>query len=219
MGKKVMVFSILCFLTAMPLMARAASIRKGILLEMKGGYYRCSDVDMWEEAIGHSFSAFGGLKLSREILENIELGVSADYLRANQYEWAIYLVPIGLTVTYALRRRQDQGFVPYLGLGGDFVYGKTGTMERSDDPPYYLKEPGFHATAGVRILLDAATAEDASTFDQKYGVNNSYLVFEAKYFQLFNADYADEEPPKGEKETGYLDPKGVFVSVGILVEF
>ena len=216
MGKKVMIFGIICFLSAMPLMAGAASIRKGILLEIKGGYYRCSDNDMWETAIHHPLSAFGGLKFSREILRNIELGVSADYLRANKYEWPIYLVPIGLTVTYALRRTQDQVFVPYLGLGGDFVYGKTGTMEQSDAPPTHLKEPGFHVTAGMRILLDAATEEDASAFDEKYGVNNSYLVFEAKYLQLLNADYADEKTPKG---TGYLDPKGVFLSVGILVEF
>ena len=92
-------------------------------------------------------------------------------------------------------------------------------MQMSDAEPSHLTEPGFHVTAGMRILLDAANSEDASAFDQKYGVNNSYLVFEAKYLQLFESDYANQELPSGEKGTGYLDPKGVFLSVGILVEF
>jgi len=218
MGKKVVAFGILFLLIAMPLMAKAASIRKGIFLQMKGGYYRCSDYNKWEDAFGHGFSAFGGLKLSREVLKNIELGISVDYLRANQKEWAVYLVPVGLSVTYAYRRSQDQVFVPYLGGGADFVYGRTGTGELIPEVSH-LKEPGFHATAGIRILLDAVTAEDAGAFDQKYGVNNSYLVFEAKYLQLFEDDYADKELPKGEKGTGYLDPTGAFISIGILVEF
>jgi len=216
MGKKVVAFGILFFLIAMPLMAGAASIRKGIFLEMKGGYYRCSDYDKWEEAIGHGFSAFGGVKLSREVLKNIELGISVDYLRANQKEWAVYLVPVGLTLTYANRRSQNQVFVPYLGLGVDFVYGRTGTGEKIPEASH-LKEPGFHATLGMRILLDAATAEDAGAFDQKYGVNNSYLVFEAKYLQLFNDDYVDQESQY--QGTGFLDPTGAFISIGILVEF
>ncbi len=216
MGKKVVAFGMLFFLIAMSLTASAASIRKGILLEIKGGYYRCSDYNKWEEAIGHGFSAFGGLKLSREVLKNIELGISVDYLRANQREWAVYLVPVGLTLTYAYRRSQNQVFVPYLGGGVDFVYGRTGTGELIPEASH-LKEPGFHATLGMRILLDAATAEDAGAFDQKYGVNNSYLVFEAKYLQLFNDDYVDKDYPY--QGTGYLDPTGAFISIGILVEF
>ena len=73
--------------------------------------------------------------------------------------------------------------------------------------------------AGVRLLLDALAEDDAAAIDQKWGVNNSYLVLEARYLKLFNSDYADQSLPADQPGTGYLDPKGTLFSIGILVEF
>ena len=216
MGKKVAMSSILCFLIAIPWLAEAASIRKGFSFELKGGFYRPRDYDKWDEAFGKGFSGFGGLKLNQEIMENIELGLSADYMRASQSDWSFSLVPIGLNLTYAMRFSQDQFLVPFLGGGLDFVYGRTSMMKLSDAKPSFIKEPGFHLSGGARILLDSMAADEALSFDQKFGVNNSYLVFEARYLQLFT-DYTDQEFVG--PGTGYFDPKGVFVSIGILVEF
>ncbi|MGA1876435.1 MAG: hypothetical protein ACMUIA_12590 [bacterium] len=216
MGKKVAMGSILCFLIAIPWLAEAASIRKGFSFELKGGFYRPRDYDKWDEAFGKGFSGFGGLKLNQEIMKNIELGLSADYMRASQSDWSFCLVPIALNFTYAMRSSQDQFLVPFLGGGVDFVYGRTSMMELSNIKPHFLKEPGFHLIAGARMLLDNMGPDEALSFDEKFGVNNSYLVFEARYLQLFT-DYTDLEFTG--QGTGYLDPKGVFVSIGILVEF
>ena len=135
---------------------------------------------------------------------------------SHQSDWSIYLVPIALSLTYAPRYSQDQFLVPFLGGGVDFVYGRTSMMKLSDAKPSFLKEPGFHLSVGARILLDNMGSDEALSFDEKFGVNNSYLVFEARYLQLFT-DYTDQE--FSGQGTGYFDPKGVFVSVGILVEF
>ncbi|MEW6378355.1 MAG: hypothetical protein AB1611_01975 [bacterium] len=220
MGRKtvaVTIFIVLC--TTLPLGAKAETLRRGTSLELRGGYYRPSDNDKWDIAFGRSFSGFGGLKIGKELLTNIDIGFSADYLHETAREWSVYFVPLGLSLTYAMRYYQDQLFVPYLGGGVDFVYGKTGRIHQGNIEPSYLKEAGYHAVAGMRLLLDALAGEDAESFDQKYGVNNSYLVLEARYLKLFNADYADQEFESGVPGTGYLDPKGVMISLGFLVEF
>jgi hypothetical protein len=223
MGKKVVAIVIFFFLLSSPLVGRAASIRKGTLLELRGGFYHPSDSDSWDTAFGRSFSGFGGLKLSQEVLKNIEIGLSADYVHAKARNWHVFYVPMGLNMTYAMRYHQDQLFVPYLGGGVDYVYGKTSgqtdTGQSGEETgPTYLNETGYHAQAGIRLLLDALSEDEASGIDQKFGVNNSYLVFEARYLKLFNSDYADQ-PLGGKPGTGYLDPKGMFISMGILVEF
>ncbi|MEW5801162.1 MAG: GEVED domain-containing protein [bacterium] len=220
MSKKVVAFVAFILLFSAPTVARAESIRKGTSLELRGGFYRPSDNDKWSTAFGKGYSAFGGLRLNKEVMKNIELGISADYVHVTASEWSVYLIPVGLSMTYAMRYSQDQFFVPYLGGGIDYVYGRTGRLELAEDiQPTYLNEAGYHAVAGIRLLLDALAADDAFNFDQKYGVNNSYLVFEARYLKLFNADYADEELPEGEEGTGYLDPKGLLLSIGFMVEF
>ena len=201
-------------------MAKAASLRKGISLELKGGIYRPLDREKWQDAFGRSFSAFGGIKVSEEILKNIELGFSVDYLHSTQYEWDAYLIPVGISLTNIYRYSQNQSFVPYLGGGVDFVYGYTGACKEAEgDKSTYLKKLGWHGTIGARFLLDNLSPEGSVNFDHKYGVNNSYLVLEAKYLQLFNADYAEEDLPEGKKGTGYLDPKGLWISLGFMVEF
>jgi len=226
MGKKVVAIVIFFFLLSAPLVAKAASIRRGTFLELRGGIYHPSDSDKWDTAFGRTFSAFGGLKLSQEVLKNIEVGLQVDYMHAYDRDWSVFYIPMGLSLTYAMRYKQDQLFVPYLGCGIDYVYGKTGRLklqsdtEQSDIEPTYLQKPGYHAVAGVRFLLDALAEEDSSSaIDQNWGVNNSYLVFEARYLKLFNSDYADQPLPANQPGTGYLDPKGILFSIGILVEF
>jgi len=224
MGKKVVAIVIFFFLLSSPLLAKAASIRNGTFLELRGGFYHPSDSDAWDTAFGRTFSGFGGLKLSQEVLKNIEIGLSADYMHAKARNWHVFYVPMGLSMTYAMRYHQDQLFVPYLGGGVDYVYGKTSKLKQQTDTgqsetgPTYLQKSGYHAQAGIRLLLDALSEDETSGIDEKYGVNNSYLVFEARYLKLFNADYADQ-PLDGKPGTGYLDPKGMFISMGILVEF
>ena len=133
MGKKVVAIVIFFFLLSVPLLTWAASIRKGTSLELKGGIYRPSDYDTWNTAFGRGFSAFGGLKLSQEVLKNIELGFGVDYMHADAREWSVYLVPSGLSLTYALRYSQDQILVPYLGGGVDYVFGKTGRLKKAPE--------------------------------------------------------------------------------------
>lgn len=222
MGKKVVAGCLLFLGLMMPLAVQAASFRKGITFELKGGFFKPDDYDTWNTAFGRGFSGFGGMKLGWEILPriipNLEMSLSADYMRAHEKEWPVYYVPLGLTLLqYSFRSHQEQFFVPFLGAGVDFVYGKTGTMDQGEARSTYLKEPAFHLIAGSRLLLDSCDFESAQDFDQRYGVNNSYLVFEARYLELFNNDYINE--PFAGKGQGYLDPTGVFLSMGFLVEF
>ena len=95
MGKKVVAIVIFFFLLSAPLVARAASIRKGTFLELRGGVYHPSDSDKWDTAFGRKFSVFGGLKLSQEVLKNIEIGLSADYVHAKARDWSCLLCPYG----------------------------------------------------------------------------------------------------------------------------
>jgi|GEM_PF-3255890 len=222
MGKKIVAAALFIFLSVTLLVAseaRAASVRTGTLFELHGGFFRPSEYEKWEAAFGHTFSALGGLKLGQELIKNIELGFSADYIHEVAREWSVYYIPLGLSLTYALRYSQSQVLVPYLGGGVDFVYGKTGRIRQGNIKPTYLKESGYHAVAGIRLLLDALASDDAEFFDQKFGVNNSYLVLEARYLKLFNADYAEQEFDASTPGTGYFDPKGMLISLGFLVEF
>ncbi|MCL6584450.1 MAG: hypothetical protein K6U11_12530 [bacterium] len=107
-------------------------------------------------------------------------------------------------VSYLFRYVEGQMLVPYFGGGFD-AWGYQ-EKEEGDDPVRGGKY-GYHGLVGVRLLLDWLDHRAAESSRQEFGIENTYLVFEAKWLKINNF---------GESK---LDFSGRLYRAGLLWEF
>lgn len=138
----------------------------------------------------------------------LSLGFSAGYWSQSGYgreqatgsastdTTTLSIVPITLDLVYRfdeLEKAWGIPFIPYAKLGG--VYGLwwmrdgVDNLARWSDANGKSKEAmggtgGWHATAGMRFLLDVLEPMAARSFDIEMGVNHSYLFAEYQMLRL-----------------------------------
>ncbi|MGA1844735.1 MAG: hypothetical protein ACMUIS_09265 [bacterium] len=207
------------FILVLPSRALALppSPRQNISLETRGGYY-VMDTSRFEESVfGRKYGIIGGMKVNMEFPKQfLQVGVGAGYMREHEPFYYLYNIPLELSVNARLRFSPDQFIVPYVGGGVDYSYFKqraTYTDPNTDEileSALHNHRSGFHANAGFQVLLNRIGPDSAERFDEKFGVNATYLTFEVRYTDLTNFDSIKED------ET---DLSGWFYYVGLLFEF
>ncbi|MFT5432693.1 MAG: outer membrane protein W [Myxococcota bacterium] len=132
-----------------------------------------------------------------------EIGIAtvdgASSLDANNFSGSsdtttFWMVPLALTVSYNfdyLATRYDIPIVPYVQAGLDYYLwwftDDTGATSSAPDVAAGKNRPGvggtygWHATVGLKILLDVFAPQMAQTFDIEIGVNNSYIFAQLLY--------------------------------------
>ncbi|MEW5803702.1 MAG: hypothetical protein AB1847_16535 [bacterium] len=114
------------------------------------------------------------------------------------------LVPGYLQFSYLFRYSQEQKLVPYLGAGLD-AWGFQEKMKDGDTVTG--AKYGYHGLVGVRLLLDWLDPDAAQSSLQEYGIDNTYLILEARWLRI------DDFGGIG------LDLSGPLYRVGLLWEF
>jgi hypothetical protein len=176
-------------------------------LELRFGPYR-PDIDSEFEARGVSArpyqQVFGsgnhlmtGLELDRQIIHRhgtLAVGLGLSYFRVSAAslgadlqtrtgdQTALRLIPLSATVVYRasmVPERTKLPVAPYLKLGLDctlWSMSETSKTTSVDGASY-----GWHAAAGIALLLDVLDPDGAVDLDFETGINHTSAFFEVTY--------------------------------------
>ncbi|MGA1790056.1 MAG: hypothetical protein ACMUIM_01100 [bacterium] len=209
---------VLFCLLIFPLLSHALtqSPRQNVSFEARWGYY-VMDTSKFEESVfGRRYGIIGGAKINLEFPKQfLQIGIGTGYMREHEPFYTLSNIPVEASLNIRLRFSPDQLIVPYIGGGGDYAFFKQNAMFLDPNglpASSSLKNhrSGYHVNAGFQILLNRFGTESASRFDQKFGVNATYLTFEARYSDLTNFDRI---------KANETDLSGWFYYMGLLFEF
>ncbi len=177
-----------------------------------GGYYPGDTIFQRVYPVDKEMAVM--LELSRNLSRQreITLGLGLSYFKGltfnqdgsrNTDQSRLILVPGYVQFCYLFSYHQDQRFVPYLGAGLD----AWGYQERTDEDKFTGCQYGYHASAGIRFLMDWLEPKAAASLQRDYHIENTYLVLEARYNQI---DHFGQDK---------LDFSGPIYRIGVLLAF
>jgi hypothetical protein len=202
-----------------PLMsyAQTPSRRKNISLEARWGYYVFDTPKVETSVFGRKYEIMGGVKVNLELFRQfLQLGIGVGYMRGGEPNYFIYNIPIEASGNLRFKFSPQQFIVPYIGGGADYSYfkqkGRFAPEDPNDPEPaiIHINRKGYHVNAGFQILLNRLNPKASENFDKKFGINATYLTFEARYTDLTNFD---------DLESHETDMSGWFYYMGLLFEF
>lgn len=216
--KKIVMTAILLLIHGVLLAAEAPIDRPHWSLEVKGGAVFPAPAG-WSRFYGTSYLGEFGAALSYKVVRQIEVGVEASYARGTgkgqqplhpalgpSGEVTYEQVPVNLFILARGVFHEEQWLVPYAGAGYTrfFYRQRVKGQEKTEG-----SVNGYHARAGMQLLLDRLEPESAENVLLDFGVHNSYLFVEGRYL---NAEV--DTVPSGSVNLG-----GTSVLGGLLVEF
>lgn len=170
-----------------PLVVQSAQEQPRWTLEMNAGIFEPEDED-WSTYYGSNRMLEVGGSVAYRLFYVLDVGMSADFgqdrgvgtqpINGSLAGNVTYRVlPVDLFAVLRLRFAEGQWLVPYGGGGYTrFAYHQTvsgqGTTRGSVN--------GYHARAGLQLLLDPLDRSAARIMSRTYGAINSYLYFEVK---------------------------------------
>jgi len=212
------------FLVIIPSLALGAeprSDRPHWSLELKGGAFFPGAAN-WSKFYDSSYTGEYGGALSYKVLRQLEVGLEGSYLRSSGKgqlplhaaagstvqagEVTYELFPLDLFVLARGVFSEDQLLVPYAAAGWSRVFYREGVKSQGSTRG---SVNGYHARAGVQLLLDGVEPETSHDMYRDYGVHHTYLFLEAKYLRAM----ADTVPD------GSVNIGGTSCLAGFLFEF
>ncbi len=177
-------------------------------------YYVFDETKVFEEFFDKKNIQPYGLSVGFYPLRNLDLMVKAGYGEnaghtlgiksgePSEEEVKLIVIPVQAELAYRFDFFKEQFLVPTGGVGYDWWFFQENN-EFSDNVTG--EKTGWHATAGLAILLDRIDSSGSFSLMQEYSVENVFLNFEARWCYLQKGD-------------GF-DFSGVGYSVGLLFEF
>jgi len=216
--KRTMV-GVLFLLIMLPLAAQAgeqALERPHWSLEMKGGIF-IPAIDNWATYYGGRDTIEYGGSLAYKILRQIEIGVEGTYIKDRGQGFAPMHNIVTGSITYELAPlnvfilargtfSEKQWLIPYVGGGWTRMYYKEETQNQGVARG---STDGYHARAGLQIVLDGADPRAAGNLYQEYGIFHTSLFLETRYIRAMITDLDGSSANLG--GTSYL--------MGLLFEF
>ena len=198
------------------LSAEARPDRPHWSLELKGGAF-FPDLAHWSTFYGSNYMGEYGGALSYKMLRQLEVGLEGSYLSASgkgllptsqtlSGEVTLERAPLDLFVLARGVFNEDQLLVPYAAAGYTRLFYREevkgeGTTKGSVN--------GYHARAGLQILLDGLEPDASRNLYFDNGIYHSYLFLEGKYLHA----KADTVP------SGSVNLGGTSCLGGLLFEF
>ncbi len=156
--------------------------------ELKGGLFVPS-FDTWSSFYGRRDTSQYGGSLAYKILKQVEVGIEGSSISDKGHgigllhetsagKVTIDLYPLNVFVLFRGEFGNDQWLIPYAGGGWTRIYYKEeiehqGTARGSVN--------GYHARAGIQLLLDGLDSDAANRMFLDYGVFHTYFFIEGQY--------------------------------------
>lgn len=159
-------------------------------LELKGGEF-IPDVDNWSAFYGQRYTSEYGGSLAYKITRKLEFGIEGMYLKDNGQGFAPIHQTIAGSVKYesvplnvfVLARglfSEKQWIVPYVGGGWTTMFYRE---EVQSQEVTRGSTNGYHARAGLQLLLDGIDPSASTSMELDYGISHTYLFVEAEYIR------------------------------------
>jgi hypothetical protein len=156
--------------------------------EMKAGRFM-PDLPEWNRFHNRKYMPEYAASVAYKLIRQIEAGVEAGYLTTKGIAFApqhnlltgsvtYTLYPVNAFVLFRGIIRESQWLVPYAGGGYTKMFYRE-TVE--DQSAIKGSVNGYHARAGIQILLDGLDPGGANNLTMEYGILHSYLFIEARY--------------------------------------
>jgi hypothetical protein len=146
------------------------------------------DIENWQDHYGRYTVEYGG-SVGYLIFRQLEIGIEGNHIKDKGTAFApLHGIATG-SVTYELYPvnafvlvrgvfNERQWLVPYVGGGWTRMFYREevegqGVSRGSVD--------GYHARAGIQLLLDKMDSSAANSFYLDFGVDHTYLFLEAEY--------------------------------------
>ncbi len=156
-------------------------------------------IDNWDSVYSDRVSSFG-IDLGRKFSKQFALHLGLNYLseeanartasgRTSSDTVNIKLLPVEISLKYRLIINTDQLFVPFTAIGftHTFYRVKLNNDKRTGD------QSGYHARAGIQLLLDRIKPASSRKFLKDWGIYNTYLFIEYYFSQVDDFGGADQD--------------------------
>lgn len=217
--KKTLLILFFLFISSMASATEQVSSRPYWSFELKGGSFY-PEIENWQAYYGDRSTSHYAVAMAYKLLRQFEIGLEGGYIRDKGKGLApghsadagmpVYagevtyeLFPIQLFGTVRLIFSESQWLVPYIGGGWTRIYYRE-EIEFQGIARGYVD--GYFAKAGIQILLDGLDQSAANSLYLDYGVEHTYLFFEA-------------QKSKAEVHNTPYDLGGVSLLAGLLFEF
>lgn len=187
--KKLVLVMILSILP-MAVLAEEATKRPHWSLELKGGEF-IPDIDNWSAFYGRRYTSEYGGSLAYKIKRKLEFGIEGMYLKDNGQGFApihqttagsvkYESVPLNIFVLARGLFSEKQWIVPYVGGGWTTMFYRE---EVQSQEVTRGSTNGYHARAGLQLLLDGIDPSASTSMELDYGIFHTYLFVEAEYIR------------------------------------
>ena len=186
--KKFILILVLIISPATLLAAEPIAERPHWSLEIKGGDF-IPDIENWSQFYGNRYTTEYGGSLAYKLLRPLEVGVEGSYIEdrgqglaplhniaAGKVTYKLY--PVNVFVLARGVFNEKQWLVPYVGGGWTRIFYWE---EVENQGVVRGAANGYHARAGLQLLLDDIDQSAANSFYLDAGVYHTYLFLEAKY--------------------------------------
>ena len=186
--KKIILFLVFILLPTTVLAEEPVAERPHWSLEIKGGDF-IPDVANWSAYYGNRYTGEYGGALAYKLWRPLEVGVEGSYIEdrgqglaplhnntvAGKVTYKLY--PLNVFVLARAVFSEKQWLVPYVGGGWTRMFYEE-NVERQGVIRGAVN--GYHARAGIQLLLDGIDPSAANSFYLDYGVYHTYLFLEAE---------------------------------------
>ena len=195
--KRIILGALVLFIT-MCLSAQAAERdmdRPHWSLELKGGVF-IPAIENWATYYGRrDISEYGG-SLAYKIVRQIEFGLEGSYIKDEGQGVArlhnivtgsvtYEVAPLNVFVLARAVFSDNQVLIPYVGGGLTRMYYREKVQYQEDIKG---STDGYHARAGLQIVLDDMDPRAAVNMSMDYGVHHTSLFFEARRIRAMITD-------------------------------
>lgn len=191
--KNIILILLFIFIPAVAFAEAPAEDRPHWSLEVKGGTF-APDIDNWATFYGDRSTGQFEATLAYKILRQVEAGVAIGRIRDGGKGTALIhsqltgtttygghvnyqLFPVNVFVVLRGVFSENQWVVPYVGGGWTRMYYRE---ELSAQPTVKGFADGYHARAGLQLLLDTLDERAATNMLRDYGVFHTYFFVEAQ---------------------------------------
>jgi hypothetical protein len=186
--KKIILAMALMLIPTLAFAAEPRPDRPHWSLELKGGAF-FPDISSWSTSYGSSYMGEYGGALSYKVLRQIEVGMEGSYSTATgtglqplhgtqSGEVTFERAPLDLFVLGRGVFNENQLLVPYAGGGYTRMFYREDVKGQGKTKG---SVNGYHARAGVQVLLDGLESDAANNLYQDYGIHHTYFFLEGKY--------------------------------------
>lgn len=187
MKKFILLFVLLIWPAALPA-AEPPAERPHWSLELKGGEF-IPDIENWSNFYGRRYAKEYGGALAYKITRPLEVGIEGNYIEDRGQGFAPLHNMVAGKVTYKLYPvnvfvlargvfSEKQWLVPYVGGGWTRMFYRE---EVENQGVARGATNGYHARAGLQLLLDGIDQDAANSFYLDSGVYHTYFFLEAQY--------------------------------------